>query len=147
MDILRNAVGQEAYTANLKKHGFPATPEIAYSTAAQINRDLGRLSREEAKAAGTALGEPTKAITHKVGGAKAVKVGGVVGALISMSDLAKAENLRQGVSDVAEGLLPIGVTPSGLNTNEAEELARRRRYFEQQSQKLGSPFRAVPPPR
>lgn len=35
----------------------------------------------------------------------------------------------------------------GLNEGEGKELARRRQAFQQESQKLGSPFRSVPPPR
>ena len=35
----------------------------------------------------------------------------------------------------------------GLNENEGRDLAQRRYKFEQESQKLGSPFRSVPPPR
>jgi hypothetical protein len=134
MDIIRNATGQEAYTANLMRYGYPATPEAGYETAGKINRELGRLSREEAKATGAALGEPTKAITQKVGGAKTVKVAGVAGALISLADLAKAENLRQGMADVAEGLLPIGVTP----TTAGAPVVPPSRFSE--AAKLGSPY-------
>lgn len=154
MDIIRNAVGQEAYTANLKKHGYPVTPEAGYATAAQINRDLGRLTREEAKATGAALGEPTKAITQKVAGAKTVRVAGVAGALISLADLAKAENLRQGMADVAEGMLPIGISPTTLAPGTLYTPAQQKEFTKQlamqkeaERQKLGSPFRAVPPPR
>jgi hypothetical protein len=144
MDIIRNATGQEAYTGNLKKYGYPETPQKGYETARNINESLGRATREEAKAAGTALGENTKAITQKVGGIKGVKVGGVVGALISLTDLAKADTLRQGLGNVAEGLMPIGISPSELASG---KLTEKQLNAYKEAQKLGSPYRSVPPPR
>jgi len=144
MDIIRNATGQEAYTGNLKKYGYPETPQKGYETARSINESLGRATREEAKAAGAALGENTKAITQKVGGIKGVKVGGVVGALISLTDLAKADTLRQGLGNVAEGLMPIGISPSELATG---KLTEKQLNAYKEAQKLGSPYRSVPPPR
>lgn len=144
MDIIRNATGQEAYTGNLKKYGYPETPQKGYETARNINESLGRAPREEAKAAGAALGENTKAITQKVGGIKGVKVGGVLGALISLTDLAKADTLRQGVGNVAEGLMPIGISPSELASG---KLTEKQLNAYKEAQKLGSPYRSVPPPR
>ena len=144
MDIIRNATGQEAYTGNLKKYGYPETPQKGYETARSINESLGRAPREEAKAAGAALGDNTKAITQKVGGIKGVKVGGVLGALISLSDLAKADTLRQGVGNVAEGLMPIGISPSELASG---TLTEKQLNAFREAQKLGSPYRSVPPPR
>lgn len=144
MDIIRNATGQEAYTGNLKKYGYPETPQKGYETARSINESLGRAPREEAKAAGAALGDNTKAITQKVGGIKGVKVGGVLGALISLSDLAKADTLRQGVGNVAEGLMPIGISPSELASG---TLTEKQLNAYKEAQKLGSPYRSVPPPR
>jgi ribosomal protein L12E/L44/L45/RPP1/RPP2 len=144
MDIIRNATGQEAYTGNLKKYGYPETPQKGYETARSINESLGRATREEAKAAGAALGENTKAITQKVGGIKGVKVGGVVGALISLTDLAKADTLRQGLGNVAEGLMPIGISPSELASG---KLTEKQLKAYKEAQKLGSPYRSVPPPR
>jgi hypothetical protein len=144
MDIIRNATGQEAYTGNLKQYGYPETPQKGYETARKINESLGRATREEAKAAGTALGENTKAITQKVGGIKGVKVGGVAGALISLTDLAKADTLRQGLGDVAEGLMPMGIAPSQIAPS---TLTEKQLNAYREAQKLGSPYRSVPPPR
>ena len=91
MDAVRNAVGQEAYTANLKSTGgFPATNEAAAAQSRQINASLNRPTREQAIAQGLPLGLNTESITQKVGGKKLVKVGGVTGALILATDLAKA---------------------------------------------------------
>jgi hypothetical protein len=142
MDIIRNATGQEAYTGNLKKYGYPETPQKGYETARNINESLGRAPREEAKAAGASLGENTKAITQKVGGIKGVKVGGVVGALISLTDLAKADTLRQGLGNVAEGLMPIGISPSELASG---KLTEKQLNAFKEAQKLGSPYRSIPP--
>ena len=144
MDIIRNATGQEAYTENLKKYGYPVTPQQGYETGRKINESLGRLTREEAKATGAALGEPTKAITEKVNKIKMVKVGGVAGALISLTDLAKADTLRQGLGNVAEGLMPIGIAPSELASG---TLTEKQLNAYREAQKLGSPYRSVPPPR
>jgi hypothetical protein len=144
MDIIRNATGQEAYTENLKKYGYPVTPQQGYETGRKINEGLGRPTREEAKAAGAALGEPTKAITEKVNKIKMVKVGGVAGALISLTDLAKADTLRQGLGDVAEGLMPMGIAPSQIAPS---TLTEKQLNAYREAQKLGSPYRSVPPPR
>jgi chemotaxis protein histidine kinase CheA len=144
MDIIRNATGQEAYTENLKKYGYPLTPQQGYETGRKINESLGRLTREEAKATGAALGEPTKAITEKVNKIKMVKVGGVAGALISLTDLAKADTLRQGLGNVAEGLMPMGIAPSELAPS---TLTEKQLSAFREAQKLGSPYRSVPPPR
>ena len=144
MDIIRNATGQEAYTENLKKYGYPVTPQQGYETGRKINESLGRLTREEAKATGAALGEPTKAITEKVNKIKMVKVGGVAGALISLTDLAKADTLRQGLGNVAEGLMPMGIAPSELASG---TLTEKQLNAYKEAQKLGSPYRSVPPPR
>jgi hypothetical protein len=52
---------------------------------------------------------------------------GVAAALAAGTGAASAGELRQAVGDVAESFLPLGLTPSGLNTNENEELAKRRK--------------------
>ena len=91
MDSVRNAVGQEAYTANLRSSGgYPASNEAAAAQSRQINASLNRPTREEAIAQGLPPKENTKSITQNVGGKKLVKVGGVTGALILASDLANA---------------------------------------------------------
>lgn len=75
---------------------------------------------------------------------KAAKVGGVLGTLMTV---AQSANAREAARNVGEALLPIGATPSGLNEGEELELARRRSEFAKESQKLGSPYRSVPPPK
>lgn len=142
MDITRNAVGQEAFTTKLGEFGgYPGTQGQAYAQAREINKSLGRMTREEMKAAGKELPEPTKAITKSVAGSKMVKVAGVGGALISLADVASAKEAAQ---TVGEMLLPIGATPSELATGKLTE--KQFKAF-QEAQKLGSPYRSVPPPR
>lgn len=142
MDITRNAVGQEAFTTKLGEFGgYPKTTEAAYEQSRAINKSLGRLSREEAKAAGVAVGDVTPSITKKVAGSKMVKVAGVGGALISLADVASAKEAAQ---TVGEMLLPIGATPSEVQPGTLTE-KQLRAYAE--AQKLGSPYRSVPPPR
>jgi hypothetical protein len=142
MDIVRNAVGQEAFTTKLGEFGgYPSTTEAAYQQSRSINQSLGRASREEAKAAGAALGDVTPSITKKVAGSKLVKVGGVGGALISLADVASAKEARQ---TIGEMMLPIGATPSELQSGTLT--AKQLKAFEE-AKKLGSPYRSVPPPR
>ena len=145
MDITRNAVGQEAFTAKLGEFGgYPLTQGQAYEQSRNINKSLGRPSYIEAKAAGVEP-EPTKSITKSVGGSKLVKVAGVGGALISLANVANAKEAAQ---TVGEMLLPIGLTPSTLasGTLPPEILAAQERQMKER-QKLGSPFRSVPPPK
>jgi hypothetical protein len=52
---------------------------------------------------------------------------GVAAALASGAGAASAGELRQAAGDVAESFLPLGLTLSTLNTNENEELAKRRK--------------------
>jgi hypothetical protein len=52
---------------------------------------------------------------------------GVAAALTSGAGAASAGELRQAAGDVAESFLPIGLTPSALNTDENSELDRRRK--------------------
>jgi hypothetical protein len=72
---------------------------------------------------------------------KAVKVGGVAGLLLTA---AEAANAKQAAQNIGEALLPIGMTPSDLASGTLTE-KQLRAY--QEAQKLGSPYRSVPPPR
>lgn len=130
MDAVRNAVGQEAYTANLKSTGgYPTSNEAQIAQSREINRSLGRPTREEALAKGLPLGEKTPPITQKVAGKKLVHVGGVAGALILATDLAKAAQERDvgKMADIAtDFFVPPFAQSLGLNANEEQELARRR---------------------
>lgn len=52
---------------------------------------------------------------------------GVAAALASGAGAANAGQLRQAAGDVVESFLPLGLTPSALNADENEELAKRRK--------------------
>ncbi len=71
---------------------------------------------------------------------KAVKVGGVLGTLMTV---AQSANAKEALGNVAESLLPIGMTPSELQSGKLT--AKQLKAFEE-AQKLGSPYRSVPPP-
>ena len=150
IDVLRNDLGQPTYTQSFTGRDFPTEYKGSIETGKEINRSLGRETRAQLEARGVPheqMPEPTKGILERVGGpkgSKVIKVGGVAGALISLADLAKAENLRQGVGNVVEGLLPMGITPSELASGTLTE--KQLKAF-QEAQKLGSPYRSVPPPR
>lgn len=158
MDAVRNAVGQEAYTANLKATGgYPTTNEAQSAQSREINRSLGRPTREEAIAKGLPLGEKTEPITIRVAGKKAVQVGGVTGALILATDLASAAQegisaAKQGDRQMATGYLtdilgaltgPIGYTASQLFGTSPEDLRTLRAA--EQAQKVGA-GRGIAPP-
>lgn len=71
---------------------------------------------------------------------KAAKVGGVLGTLMTV---AQSANAKEALGNVAESLLPIGMTPSELQSGKLT--AKQLKAFEE-AQKLGSPYRSVPPP-
>lgn len=72
---------------------------------------------------------------------KAAKVGGVLGTLMT---IAQSANAREVARNVGESLLPIAATPSELQPGTLT--AKQLKAFEE-AQKLGSPYRSVPPPR
>lgn len=72
---------------------------------------------------------------------KAVKVGGAAGLLMTAT---QAANAREAIGNVAEALLPIGATPLELAPG---TLTEKQLNAFKEAQKLGSPYRAVPPPK
>jgi len=138
MDIVRNAVGQDAFTASLlKQGGYPQTPEEAYSLSRVINENMSRMPRDVAKDLNIGLGDTTKAITQKVAGGKTVKLAGTAGALILMADLANAKTdkeKREAMRNLGEAILP----PSMTSTEAGAPTLPPSAYTE--SRKLGSPF-------
>jgi hypothetical protein len=157
MDIVRNAVGQTEYTKNLKAAGgYPASSSEAYKQSVEINKSLGRVSNTEAKSAGTYV-EPTPGITKRIADSKAVRVGGVTGALILATDLASAAQegaaaAKQGDRQMATGYLtdiigalsgPVGYTASQLFGTSPEELRTLREA--EQVRKVGA-GRGIAPP-
>ena len=75
---------------------------------------------------------------------KAVKVGGIAGLLLTANEAANAKTARQAAGTVAESFLPIGLTPSELASG---TLTEKQLNAYKEAQKLGSPYRSVPPPR
>ena len=51
----------------------------------------------------------------------------ITGVMASGTGAASAGELRQAAGDVAESFLPLGLTPSTLNTGDIEELVKRRK--------------------
>lgn len=120
IDALRQDLGQAEYTKAFTGRDFPTDYEQAVATGKDINRSLGRSTREEAKAAGQAYGEITPGITQRTTtGKKLVNVGGkagIAGALVALSDLAKAETASQrGIAgaNLLEAVLPPTMMMSG----------------------------------
>jgi hypothetical protein len=147
IDVLRNDLSQPTYTEQFTNRPFPGTYPEAVESGKNINRELNRPTREQLKAQGAAMPETTEGIVRKVGPNKMVKVGGVAGALVAISDLAKAENAqqrREAAGNALLGLLPPGMDANALN---ADEAAKLQQLFAQQAyaQKVGG-GRGVAPP-
>ena len=142
IDVLRNDLGQQTYTEQFKNRPFPTDYEKAVQSAKDINRELNRPTREELKASGAAMPEPTPGITKKVGPGKKVVVGGIAGSLLTLADVANAATAKEAAQSIGEALLPIGITPSqaGAPVLPPSVLAAQKRQMEEM-QKLGSPYR------
>jgi len=159
IDVLRNDLGQPTYTQSFTSREFPTqyrgAPEAAVETAQGINRSLGRETREAMLARGipkSDLPEPTKGILERIGGpkgSKIVNIGGAVGALTAIPNLANAAqgagerdiqktfgSLVQGVGQFLGPLGAIGSEVFGISPEELETLRKSK-----QSPKIG-----VPPP-
>lgn len=117
IDTMRQNIGQPDYTSIFTQRDFPLTNEMAIEQSKEINRSLGRATRAEAKAAGLPPAEITPGITKKTSaGTKPVRVAGTVGALMAISDLAKAETPGQrgmAGANLLEAVLPPGFMMSG----------------------------------
>lgn len=144
MDIVRNGVGQDAFTASLKNFGgYPETTEQAYQMARSINESQSRLPRDVAKELNIGLGEPVKAITQKVGGNKTVSLKtplAALGAIIAMTDLANARTpaqRREAFRNAGESFLPPGATPLEAG---APVLPPSILEAQRQATLLGSPY-------
>lgn len=147
IDVLRNDLGQGTYTQQFTGREFPQGYNEAVEAGKNINRDLNRPTREQLKAQGAAMPETTEGIVRKVGPNKMVKVGGVAGALIALSDLAKAENSqqrREAVGNALLGFLPPGLDAGGLNADE-QQLIKERLAQAAYAQQVGG-GRGVAPP-
>jgi hypothetical protein len=104
-----------------------------YDTYLKENIPVQTLNRDERKAMGI---PPPK--DYSVLG-KAMKVGGVAGLLMTAG---QAANAKEAFSNIAESLLPWGMTPSEVATG---KLTEKQLEAYKEAQKLGSPYRSVPP--
>lgn len=117
IDTPRQNIGQAEYTKAYTERPFPLTNEQAIQESKDINRLLGRATRAEAAAAGLPPAEITPGITKKTSaGTKPVRVAGTVGALMAISDLAKADTPGQrgmAGANLLEAILPPGFMMGG----------------------------------
>jgi len=121
IDPLRQDLGQIEYKKAFTGRDFPQTYEEAIAAGKDINRSLGRATREEAKAAGLPYGEITPGITQKTTeNKKLVKIigkAGLAGALVSLADLALAKTPEE-KANAGLGLLG-AILPPGMDVNAA----------------------------
>ena len=117
IDTPRQNIGLQEYLKAYTERPFPLTNEMAIEQSKEINRLLGRATRAEAKAAGLPPAEITPGITKKTSaGTKPVRVAGTVGALMAISDLAKADTPGQrgmAGANLLEAVLPPGMMMGG----------------------------------
>jgi hypothetical protein len=138
IDTPRQNLGQLEYTKAYTDRPFPLTNEQAIQESRDINKLLGRATRAEAKAAGLPPAELTPGITKKTSaGTKPVRVAGTLGALMAISDLAKAETAAQ--RGMAGANLLEAVVPPGFMMGSAGEGSSNVPSFDQ-AVLLGSPY-------
>ena len=104
-----------------------------YDAWLKENIPVQTLNREERKAMGV---PPPK--DYPVLG-KAMKVGGAAGLLMTAG---QAANAKEVMGSIGEALLPLGMTPSDLAPG---TLTKKQLDAYKEAQKLGSPYRSVPP--
>ena len=166
IDTPRQNIGQAEYTKAYTNQPFPLTNEQAIQESKDINKLLGRATRAEAKAAGLPPAELTPGITKKTSaGTKPVRVAGTLGALMAISDLAKAETAGQrgmAGANLLEAILPPGFMMQGAGEGSSTvpsvdaamllgspyaqtEIAKKRRQQEEYTRKVGA-GRGIAPP-
>lgn len=150
MNTARNRLGQEGYTEFVKAQGVPfgtydETQKVLKSL--DENRIGPTLTREQRKV----IGAPMLPTTTGLGG-KAIKVGGVAGALLAVSDLASAKSLPEAGSkamEIGSGLLPAPLQAAmfsgGTNAGETEQMAYLRRMEEAKIRGAGNRGMAFDP--
>lgn len=152
IDTVRNNLGQDVYLKEFSKRDFPASYDEAKQVSSDINRSLGRPTREVMLEQGIKPPEPVEGVTKRIAGYKLVKVGGVAGALVAMTDLAKAAqtNDRNAMGEIAMGALPgagpqAGLYHSALNANEQNQLNYLRRMQTAKERGAGNRGQAYDP--
>jgi hypothetical protein len=144
IDPGRQDMGQPLFTKTYGAQDYPLTDKMAREQASEINRMLGKPTRAELKAAGLEPAPNTPGITQYINqpkgsgmGTKTVKVGGVLGALVAIPDLAKAET--PGQQAMAGANLLEAVMPPGFMMGGAGEGSGAVPSFDQ-AMLLGSPY-------
>jgi hypothetical protein len=166
IDTPRQNIGQAEYTKAYTDRPFPLTNEQAIQESRDINKLLGRATRAEAKAAGLPPAELTPGITKKTSaGTKPVRVAGTMGALMAISDLAKAETAAQrgmAGANLFEAVVPPGFMMGSAGEGSSAvpsvdqalllgspyaqtEFAKKRRQQEEYTRKVGA-GRGIAPP-
>lgn len=150
IDTPRQNIGQAEYTKAFTNQPFPLTNELAIQQSKDINKMLGRATRAENIAAGRPPAELTPGITKKTSaGTKPVRVAGTVGALMAISDLAKADTPGQrgmAGANLLEAVLPPGFMMSGAgegSTLSPEQIQQQMQY-RNNMMLLGSPYAQSP---
>ena len=146
IDTPRQNIGQAEYTKAFTNQPFPLTNELAIQQSKDINKMLGRATRAEMIAAGLPPAEITPGITKKTSaGTKPVRVAGTLGALMAISDLAKADTPDQrgmAATNLLEAVLPPGFMMG--SAGEGSTLSPEQVRFQQNSMLLGSPYAQTP---
>ena len=150
MNTARNRLGQEGYTEFVKAQG---TPFGTYDETQKVLQSLDEnrigptLTREQRKT----IGAPMLPNTTGLGG-KAIKVGGVAGALLAISDLASAQSLPEAGSkalEIGSGLLPVplqgAIFSGGTNVGEQAQIDYLRRMQEAKARGAGNRGMAYDP--
>jgi len=156
MNTARNRLGQEGYTEFVKAQGVPfGTYEETQKVLNSLdeNRVGPALTREQRKAIGAPLLPNTPGLAGK-----AIKVGGVAGALLAVADLANAGetaasgNLSKAGGQAAEVGLGFAPPPlqaalfsGGTNAGETEQMAYLRRMQEAKMRGAGNRGMAFDP--
>lgn len=144
---LFNTFGPEGRKAILAQYN-EGKPAGSYENSQQIFARMqaerlgpGRseLPRDIAKERGV---PPPETNYGKLG--KTAKMAGVAGLALTASQLAQAKNQNQALQTLGEILLPLGLTPSTLQSGVLPPEIVQQMMAERQ--KLGSPFRSVQPP-
>jgi len=168
IDTARNTLGQEVYTKEFTNRNFPATNEESAKISEQINRSLGRPTNEELKAQGVKPPSGTPGVAKLIAGKRIVQVGGIVGALVAIPDIAKAATkgnyaeagLRAAdlATDYIPGVNAAKTSLSGMGLGESpeqlNEFGKRLEYIQrtgggrglQGSAGGGQGFRGIAPP-
>lgn len=132
-DVHRQGVGQELYTKEFSNRPFSqtyrGTPASALEVNENINRSVGRMTRDELIASGVEkkdIGKNVEGIFKRIGikpdASKLIRVAGIVGAATAIPNLA---NAREVGSFVGESLLPLGATPSPLESGKIPAVERK----------------------